>query len=237
MADGKYVEAQRPSAATRDEIVTIEIGPEHTKHLIHKALLIEHSEYFKKALNGPWKEAQNGAISLEDVDSGTFDIFVDWLYSQKLPATNRDWAFGVDESDNTIVAHARQLARIKAYTFGDRFLCLEFAKAVRNSLVDHLVTQSPYYDVVIHAFTNLPPENPILRLLVDCHCHVFEEYMDLDESEQLQKRDQLPHAFLIRVMLKYSRILAGAYEELDRCDYHEHGSEEEKQECKKSRRE
>jgi hypothetical protein len=34
-------------------------------------LLAYHSEYFQKALAGPWKEAQEGLIVLEDVEPVT----------------------------------------------------------------------------------------------------------------------------------------------------------------------
>jgi hypothetical protein len=51
--------------------VAVEIGLERVKHYVHKALLEEHSEYFKKALNGPWKEAEDKVVCLDDVDCCT----------------------------------------------------------------------------------------------------------------------------------------------------------------------
>lgn len=49
--------------------ITLIIGPDHEKRYIHKALLVHHSEYFRKALSGPWKEAEEGIVRLEDVSS------------------------------------------------------------------------------------------------------------------------------------------------------------------------
>ena len=49
----------------------LEIGPKHIKYCIHKALLVHHSEYFRNALKGPWKEAEEGVIRLEDVEPAT----------------------------------------------------------------------------------------------------------------------------------------------------------------------
>lgn len=46
-------------------------GPEGTEYMVHKALLIEHSEYFDKVYKGPWKEAEEGVVKLEDVECGT----------------------------------------------------------------------------------------------------------------------------------------------------------------------
>jgi hypothetical protein len=56
------------SHALRQGIVTIEIGAERKQYCVHKALLVHHSEYFKKALQGDWKEAREGKVTLEDVE-------------------------------------------------------------------------------------------------------------------------------------------------------------------------
>jgi hypothetical protein len=52
---------------SKEGTVTIEIGPDHEKYYIHRALLVRHSEYFAKALRGSWKEAQEGIVKLEEV--------------------------------------------------------------------------------------------------------------------------------------------------------------------------
>ncbi len=55
----------------RDKIVVVNIGPEKVKYSLHAGLLAKHSEYFKKALNGPWRETEEGVFTLEDVDCPT----------------------------------------------------------------------------------------------------------------------------------------------------------------------
>lgn len=49
-------------------IVVVEVGPNSIKHHVHKALLIHHSDYFRKVLTGSWKEAQEQVVTLEDVE-------------------------------------------------------------------------------------------------------------------------------------------------------------------------
>ncbi|KAF1834985.1 hypothetical protein BDW02DRAFT_597727 [Decorospora gaudefroyi] len=66
-------------------IAVIEIGPRHKKYCVHRALLTHHSEYFCKALNGPWKEAQEGRIAIEDIGTEEFNIFIHWIYTQTFP--------------------------------------------------------------------------------------------------------------------------------------------------------
>lgn len=46
----------------------VRVGAALTPFMIHGALLIKHSEYFAKALSGPWKEAEEGVVVLDDVD-------------------------------------------------------------------------------------------------------------------------------------------------------------------------
>jgi hypothetical protein len=60
------------SSAVRGELVNIRIEDDPaTVYRVHKDLLVEHSEYFKSALNGPWSEAEDGIAPLEGVDHRT----------------------------------------------------------------------------------------------------------------------------------------------------------------------
>jgi hypothetical protein len=59
------------STALRSEgIVTVEVGKEHVKYPLHKSVLVYHSEYFARALNGPWTEAEDRKVVLEDLEPG-----------------------------------------------------------------------------------------------------------------------------------------------------------------------
>lgn len=46
-------------------------GPEQNEHNAHDAVFTHHSEYFCNALRGPWKEADEGIIVLENVEVET----------------------------------------------------------------------------------------------------------------------------------------------------------------------
>ena len=58
-------------ALLRENVIKVEIGPNHTEYYVHPGLLSHHSEYFKRALNGSWKEAEDWMIMLEDVECPT----------------------------------------------------------------------------------------------------------------------------------------------------------------------
>lgn len=60
------------SAAAREGgMVIVRVGEDGTDYQVHRASLKEHSEYFQKALNGRWKEADESVVRLEDVTCST----------------------------------------------------------------------------------------------------------------------------------------------------------------------
>lgn len=49
-------------------MVTIIMEPKGTEYKVHKELLASASKYFRNALTGPWVEAEERSIKIEDVD-------------------------------------------------------------------------------------------------------------------------------------------------------------------------
>ncbi|XPS77670.1 hypothetical protein M3J09_009697 [Ascochyta lentis] len=207
----------------RDDVVKIEIGPDHMEYFVHPGLLLEHSEYFNRALTGSWKEAAERAIELDDVDFVLVEIFLEWLYTQRYPKDNRF----TDSFDSECASH---LARVKACEFGDRFLAAEFRRASENALIDSLTVglNTPWYTMIIYAFNHLPPNSPVLQAMIDTHCYSWKENSDNYGNGELQLRSLLPHSFLLGVALRYMRLQHGRKKRLDRCDYHGHGPDDDR---------
>ena len=65
-------------------ITNILVGPEEVKFSIHKALLCERTEYFRKAYNTSFKEAQEHLFRFADIDHAVFQTFVRWLYTSEI---------------------------------------------------------------------------------------------------------------------------------------------------------
>lgn len=60
------------SATAREGVMaTVVLEPQNTEYKVHQALLIDVSEYFKKALTGPWTEAEERTVKIKDIDSDT----------------------------------------------------------------------------------------------------------------------------------------------------------------------
>ncbi|KAJ8118643.1 hypothetical protein OPT61_g394 [Boeremia exigua] len=79
------------SAPFLGDIVTVEVGFQLTPYKIHNALLIEHALYFRKALNGKWKEGEENKVRLDDVEDSDFEWFIKWLYTQLVPSMDEAW--------------------------------------------------------------------------------------------------------------------------------------------------
>jgi hypothetical protein len=239
------------TAARASAIAIVEIGAEKTRFHIHRPLLEKYSEYFKAALNGPWREAEEGVVKLDDVGCGTcepklcqdnmpivslisvVEIFVDWLYTQTLPNSSPKWAVHSTANLSTEFPRA-QLAVAEAYVLGDRIIARVFQKAVYRHLVFKLVNRNHdlWFDAIVLAFNNLPSEDPILTLFVHAHCRSYQTRCDTKLNGELGRRVSLPHDFLLRVMLRYNDILGKRLErQLKPCDYHNHRSKKLRESC------
>jgi hypothetical protein len=217
------------SAKGETDHVTVIVGPEARKYVIHKTFLSHYSEYFDNALNGSWEEAEDRTIALDDIEPRTFDFFVDWLYSQNLPATDEDW------SVVTETKRLRDLSIVKVCAFGDRFMVPKLLQDANNHYIDTWISSMhpPSYNTVIYAFDNLRTDIRLLEFLVDTHCAFWKrDHDDLNEAQKAQQC-QLPNEFLVRVMYRYSELKDTGKDgkDLDRSSYHEHSSHEEREGC------
>lgn len=139
------------------------------------------------------------------------NIFVTWLYTQRLPASLREWrvSLGFRPEYNTIDDDFIIFDLcFQAYEFGDRCLISEFRRCINNSIIDAMpesyLQTEPFYRLVIHAFEYIPENREILQFLVDRYVDRYDGVDDGDEVIKMQK--DLPRAFLIRVMRRYSEI-------------------------------
>lgn len=62
-------------------MVQVEVGPEERKFTLHKGLLCAFSSYFKAALEGGFKEAEEQVIRLPEDDVKVFERFQLWIYT------------------------------------------------------------------------------------------------------------------------------------------------------------
>ncbi|KAH3964080.1 hypothetical protein HBI73_034740 [Parastagonospora nodorum] len=221
--------------------ITLEIGPNRVEYHVHKALLVYHSEYFQRALEGPWKETENGVFTLIDVQPTagkyTLNIFTHWLYCQTLPD-------GDDSSEWRQVAGGQEeenvAGMIQAYIFADRFLVPIFRRVINDKIIDYF-DGGGMYDIYripetgIEAFSNIPADRPVLQFLVDHYCEFWDGCCHVEQFDPTKASP----AFLARLVRRFSDMLVeerhGKENENEakvRC-YYEHADEEETTDCGK----
>ncbi|KAH4107729.1 hypothetical protein HBI56_169460 [Parastagonospora nodorum] len=195
--------------ALSESIVTVEIGPDQKKYYVHKALLVHHSEYFKRALRGAWKEAHKDLVTIEDVEPVVFNIFLHWLYTQQIPNSldYEEWDQVMGTKGTSDLEDA--MTRVQAYSFGDRFLVPNFRRTMNEAFVDMMVADvlpdpSKVDDLVVWAFENVPSDRPLLQLLVNQFCDDWNNFpVSATEIEALKT---LPGSFLARVVTRYNQL-------------------------------
>ncbi|KAI9714910.1 MAG: hypothetical protein M1820_000199 [Bogoriella megaspora] len=65
---------------------------------VHKDLLCYYSPNFRAALNGHFREKSEGKLDLSDVDDRIVNVFLEWLYFERLPWDLSNDDFCEDES-------------------------------------------------------------------------------------------------------------------------------------------
>jgi hypothetical protein len=117
--------------------------------VLHNSFLVYYSEYFRKALRGAWKEAEERIVSLVDIEPGTFNVFATWLYRQEVPRYKRDWIAVVEAEAKEVDVDSLHLLMLKALVFGDRFMAPEFYGEVNHRLIDRLIEMPSSYHLRI----------------------------------------------------------------------------------------
>lgn len=186
----------------------IEAGPERKKYLLHKGFLTHYSKYFRNALRGPWKEADERVIPLPDIEPGILNIFVDWLYTQVLP-DDAALPSVAEIAEETPSYETISLLLVKAVAFGDRFMVPKFYEEVSSRSISRLQATRPDFATIIFAFGNLPGDASLLEQLVEAHCRLWCPKCPHDEPNvEKDLKAQLPKDFLIRVMDKYGQMVS-----------------------------
>jgi hypothetical protein len=234
VTDGTYSALAR--LATSDN-VTIEVGAERVKYQVSEAFLNHYSEYFQRALAGTWREASEHTIVLgNDVEPCIFNLFAEWLYTQTLPTLSPDWRRIADPLHPFSVS--AKMLRLKLYVFADRFVVPRLRQQLNRAIVNDYDSDCPAleeYETIAYVFNNLPQTDPILDLIVDRYFMVWR--LDLDEGEDRDAYENLPHEFLLRF---YKRVGKWRKDDLnnrhqlfnmDFCSYHEHETEADKIQC------
>ncbi|KAL2008844.1 hypothetical protein VTN00DRAFT_7038 [Thermoascus crustaceus] len=64
-----------------NEIIHVVVGKDATQWAIHRKLLCSQSNFFKTAIDSPFREGTENKVVLSEGQNDVFSLFVQWLYS------------------------------------------------------------------------------------------------------------------------------------------------------------
>lgn len=192
---------------------------------------MHYSDYFRKALSGTWKEAEDGVVKLVDVEPAVFNLFLEWLYTQQVPNDCSEYNRIANAGLRFSFSNTGDLWKIKLYVFVDRFAVPTLRTALNRQIVNDpdAVSRITWdHTTITYAFDNLPSTDPLLDLFVDRY------YMEWNGWGSMQS---LPHDSLHRFLQRVGgerargRKVVSEMFNMDLCIYHEHATDAEKSSC------
>ncbi|KAI9878193.1 MAG: hypothetical protein M1830_001585 [Pleopsidium flavum] len=147
-------------------VVKVYVGPKKTRFFIHKELLCDHSEFFRAALTGGFKEAHEGAVYLPEDELEVFAKLVEWLYADQLDTT---FIFREDPDESVCATDLKKVTLfVKLWVLADRLRIPALQRvavwAVRSFMEVYLYLPT---DIVLYIFENTVPSAEFGKLCVD----------------------------------------------------------------------
>nr|POF17506.1 hypothetical protein CFP56_12920 [Quercus suber] len=150
--------------------MTLVVGAEEQKLLIHRDILCEHSAFFKAAASEQWKEGQTLLLTLPDDDSDVLDLYIHWIYQGKIYSRTPVDISGKESNESETL--------VRAFVFGEKIQDGHFKDAVIDALLASVSTPDkdgacwyPTDETVNSAYADTPEGSPLRRLLLDMHIH------------------------------------------------------------------
>lgn len=192
-----------------DEIVTVQAGLTKKEFYLHRGLVCHHSTYFQGALRGDWKESKEGIITLDNEDEMTFQKFVDWLYTHRLPH--------VDLKN-------RMTWLIRLWLLGDRKGVADLQNQAMDLLMQAECTDDPSPATMKECYDAITTGSVLRKALVNYFlAHMDISYMFSDDYET--EYGEWPRDFCREFSIAAdAKVPQGSrrYRMLDRCEYHVH---------------
>ncbi|MCJ1283878.1 hypothetical protein MMC26_003209 [Xylographa opegraphella] len=149
--------------------VTLVVGPEKKIFKMHMGLLCSVSPYFKAALEGDFKEAQEQVIELTEDDSEIIEYFQFWLYTQSI----------LDEDET--MSHIEWEILVGLYVLGDSRLIVTLQNHVMDLLLRNITydRELPEFETIYGIYEKTCPASLLRRFIVEASAR----HADLDTWE------------------------------------------------------
>ena len=200
------------------EAVTILVGEEEERYILHQNAAVQSSDFLATAMNGRWLESEDKIIRLPDIEPGDFKVYANWLYTREL-TIEANGGLGTLKSIGSKV-NVKYGQIMDLYVLGLFLLDASF----RNVIVDltiRLYDQIhcfPGLESVVYIWSKTPAACPMRQLITRYWATGRRNFRVPDGLPQEFAIDLLREIFTSsnpETPLKYPSMAT-------RCDYHEH---------------
>jgi hypothetical protein len=211
------------------------VGKKAQLFTIHLELLTHYSPFFHNALKGSFKEAHEKLVTLPDTSSRVVELFVHWLYHQRLPTKGDSpqlLAMYLDDKD----AYVQLENLVDLYIFCDKYDVPKLKRLCLDAAFQHLEEEHilPNFPTARILFENLEADrDPLCRLWVDQYCYYSVGGIWAPEDIQT-----LPPTFVIKVLDQYANCAHGGRDTVgapELCNYHHHATAGQRELCEQKR--
>ncbi|KAK3715689.1 hypothetical protein LTR37_006914 [Vermiconidia calcicola] len=154
------------------EDITVLVGPDEKRYVVHKNLVCDNSSFFRAACNGDWKETKEKVVRLPEVDPDIFANYLGWIYTGELDVRDASSVASAPKYHDNMPVKEQTVLEIRTvdtYAFGDMVQDVRFC----NTVVDELKrlvedTKSiPAMSSVEHLYERVHRKSGFMRLWVD----------------------------------------------------------------------
>jgi hypothetical protein len=131
------------------EIVTVLVGKNKRPYYLHKDILVNNSEFFRKCLSIGMAEQTHGRIELPEDSCRGFDILVQWLYSKTV-----SHVFKYEDVD----------LAIRAYVLADKYAMHQACNSIIDALKAYWKRMLMYPDHFTWISKHADDASPLLNL-------------------------------------------------------------------------
>lgn len=173
------------------QLVTLEIGLEKTKFVVHKEFVCHHPPVFKAAFNSDFTEGQTQTYTLEEPDETTGRLLVHWIYSQNLDI---DWELA--EFD-------KYIALPKLWVLGDKLLMPRLQNQVLRKISQRNEEHQEIYTATLNFIYKITSKDSVLRIFM---VHLVAFYLDPEVYSEAP--EEFPNEMLLGLAAYYAARVA-----------------------------
>ncbi|KAK5162935.1 uncharacterized protein LTR77_011096 [Saxophila tyrrhenica] len=123
---------------------TVHVGTERKQYMLHTSFATKTSGFFRIAANGRWKESKDNKLTLPDVRPSTFEVYLEWLYTDKIVLLETETGRNPDGTPKLRKgADTAYPQLLRLYCLAQYLLDLTF----QNTVIDHLIKSVLHFKV------------------------------------------------------------------------------------------